>query len=203
MANIGIVYYSMYGTAFEFAKVLAEGVEQAGGKATLLKVPHNLPQAVADSPGVKEAIEAQSVVGDATVDALRDFDGIIFGAGTRFGLPASQLQSFLDTTGGLWAEGALVGKAAGFFTGASTIHGGHETTIMAASHYAMHQGMVVVPAGYAIAGNSTTRTGGSPYGPGYFAPQGDESKQGLDETELQIARDYAAHFNTIAGKLAA
>jgi len=68
--------------------------------------------------------------------------------------------------------------------------------------FAHHQGMVVVPAGYAISGNRTTRTGGSPYGPSHFSPQ-DGSKQGLSDDEIQIARDYAAHFNGIADKLAA
>jgi NAD(P)H dehydrogenase (quinone) len=202
MADIGIVYYSMYGTAFELAQKLAEGIDKAGGTAQLRKVPDLLPEAVRESAGVAQAIEAQAGVADADVDELAGFDGLLFGSGTRFGKMTGQLSNFLDQTGALWANGSLVGKPAGFFTGASTMHGGHESTILGMSTYAHHQGMVIVPAGYAIAGNQTTRSGGTPYGPSYFAPQ-DGSKQGLSDDEIQIALDYGAHFHTIAAKLAA
>lgn len=203
MANTAILYTSMYGHAYQYAQSVQEGIEKAGGSAQLLKAPITLPTQVQEMPGVAEAIEAQSDVPEATVEELPEYDGIILGSGTRFGNMNSQLGAFLDQCGPLWAEGKLVGKAAGFFTGASTMHGGHESTILSMSHFAYHQGMVIVPAGYAIAGNHTTRTGGSPYGPGYFAPQGDESKPGLVDEELQIGADYGAHFDAIASKLAA
>lgn len=202
MADIGIVYYSMYGSAHEMAQQLAEGIEKDGGKAHLRTVPDLLPEEVRQSDGVAQAIEAQADVPMADAEELDDFDGLLFGSGTRFGNMTGQLRNFLDQTGPLWAEGRLVGKAAGFFTGASTIHGGHESTILTMSTFAFHQGMVIVPAGYAISGNQTTRTGGTPYGPSYFAPQ-DGSKQGLSDDEVQISLDYGAHFNGIADRLAA
>lgn len=202
MADIGIVYYSMYGSTFALAQELAQGIEEAGGKAQLRRVPDRLPDEVREQDGVAQAIEAQSHVPFADVEELDGFDGLLLGSGTRYGSPTSQLQAFIDQTGPLWAQGRLVGKAAGFFTGASTIHGGHESTILNMATFAYHQGMVVVPAGYVISGNQTTRTGGSPYGPSHFSPQ-DGSKTGLSDDEVQIAHDYGAHFHGIAEKLAA
>jgi NAD(P)H dehydrogenase (quinone) len=43
----------------------------------------------------------------AAHDDLRWADGFAFGTPSRFGAPAAQLKQFIDTTGGLWVEGAL------------------------------------------------------------------------------------------------
>ncbi|MCC5948495.1 MAG: NAD(P)H:quinone oxidoreductase [Nitriliruptoraceae bacterium] len=200
MAKIGIVYYSMYGETFELARAIAEGVTKGGGEAHLRRVPDPLlPDEVKESDGVKQAIEAQAEIPVATVDELPEFDGLIIGSPTRFGSATSQLQAFLDQTGPLWSEGKLLGKAAGFFTGAATIHGGHETTIMSMATFAMHQGMPIVPAGYAVAGDvQGTRSGGGPYGPTQLG-----TGEGLTDEERNIALDYGAHFAGIAEKLAA
>lgn len=202
MAKIGIVYYSMYGNTYELAKELAEGVRRDGGDPQLRRVPELLPQEVIDAqPPVQDAIEAQKDVQEATVDELPDFDGIVLGSPTRFGNMTAQLRNFLDQTGPLWANGGLSGKAAGFFTGASTMHGGHESTVLTMSTFAYHHGMVVVPLGYALASQvGGTRSGGSPYGPSHWSPQ--EGKEGLDDDEIQIARIYGEHFHAIAAQLA-
>lgn len=42
------------------------------------------------------------------------------GIPTRFGMMASQVKAFLDSTGGLWQAGALVGKPAGVFVSIGT-----------------------------------------------------------------------------------
>lgn len=203
MANIGIVYWSMYGSTFELARTLAQGVEKAGGEPHLRRVPDPiLPDAVKASEGVSDAIDAQADVTEATVDELERFDGIIFGSPTRYGSAASQLQNFFDQTGPLWQAGKLVGKPAGFFTGAATIHGGHESTILNMSTFAYHHGMPIVPLGYGVAEQvGETRTGGGPYGPTHLTPMGHD--EGLSDHEQAIALAYADHFVSIARKLAA
>ena len=200
MAKIGIVYYSMYGATYELARAIAEGVEKAGGEVHLRRVPDPLlPDEVKSSDGVRETIAAQDEVPVADVDELPGFDGIIFGSPTRYGSATSQLQAFLDTTGAHWQSGTLVGKAAGFFTGAGTIHGGHESTILSMSTFAFHQGMNIVPSGYGIAPEvMSTRSGGSPYGPTQLG-----DGEGLSEDERQIALAYGQHFAQTAAKLAA
>jgi NAD(P)H dehydrogenase (quinone) len=204
MAKIGIVYFSMYGGTHELASALAEGIDKAGGEAHLRRVSDPLlPDEVKASEGVSDAIDAQAHVTEATVDELPEFDGLLIGSPTRYGSAVAQLQNFLDQTGPLWQQGELVGKPVGFFTGAATIHGGHESTILGMSTFAYHQGMVIVPAGYGIAEEiGSTRTGGGPYGPTHFSPMGGD-KDGLDEDEREIALRYAAHLNAIADKLAA
>jgi NAD(P)H dehydrogenase (quinone) len=204
MANIGIVYFSMYGSTHELASVLAEGIDKAGGEAHLRRVADPLlPDEVKASEGVSSAIDAQSHVQEATVDELPEFDGLLIGSPTRYGSATAQLQNFLDQTGPLWQAGELVGKPVGFFTGAATIHGGHESTILGMSTFAYHHGMVIVPVGYGLAEEvGSTSTGGSPYGPTHFSPMGGD-KQGIDEDEREIALKYAAHLNGIADKLAA
>ncbi len=200
MAKIGIVYYSMYGATYELARAIADGVEEAGGQAHLRRVPDPLlPDEVKASDGVREAIAAQEEVPAADVDELPDFDGIIFGSPTRYGSATSQLQAFLDTTGPHWQSGALLGKAAGFFTGAATIHGGHESTILTMSTFAFHHGMIIVPVGYALAPEvMSSRTGGGPYGPTQLG-----NGEGLSDDERAIAHAYGRHFAQTAAKLAA
>ncbi|GGI03419.1 NAD(P)H:quinone oxidoreductase [Egicoccus halophilus] len=204
MARIGIVYHSMYGSTHDLATILAEGVEKAGGEAHLRRVPDPLlPDEVKQMDGVAAAIDKQQDVTEATVEELPEFDAILFGSPTRYGSNTAQLQNFWDQTGALWSEGGLVGKPAGFFTGAATIHGGHETTILSMSTFAYHHGMVIVPVGYGLAEEvGSTRTGGSPYGPTHWSPMGGD-KQGIDDDEREIALKYAAHFNQVADKLAA
>jgi len=204
MARIGIVYHSMYGSTHELASVIAEGVDKAGGEASLRRVPDPLlPDEVKQMEGVAEAIREQEHVTEATVDELTEFDGIIFGSPTRYGSNTAQLQNFWDQTGPLWQAGKLVGKPVGFFTGAATLHGGHESTILGMSTFAYHHGMVIVPVGYGLAEEvGSTRTGGAPYGPTHWSPMGGD-KDGIDEDEREIALKYAAHFNEVADKLAA
>lgn len=203
MARIGIVYWSMYSSTYDLAKSLAAGVEKAGGEAHLRRIPDPLlPDEVKESDGVKEAIDAQSDVAVAEVDELPEFDGLLIGSPTRYGASAAQVQNFFDQCGGLWAEGKLSGKAAGFFTGAATMHGGHESTILGMSTFAYHQGMVIVPVGYGVAPEvGETTTGGSPYGPSHLTPMGHD--EGISEHERAIAQAYTQHFHGIATKLAA
>jgi NAD(P)H dehydrogenase (quinone) len=202
MATIGIVYYSMYGHHDALAQTLADGIEEAGGKAQLRRVPELLPQSVIESQGLTELKQQQSETPEASVDELPEFDGLLIGSPTRYGSATAQLQNFLDQTGPLWAQGKLVGKPVGFFTGAATMHGGHESTILSMSTFAYHHGMLIVPLGYGVTSEvGSTRTGGGPYGPTIWAPQ--EGKDGMSDEEIAIAKAYAKHFVGITDKLAA
>lgn len=203
MATIGIVYHSMYGNTYALAKEIAAGIEEAGGKAELRRVPELMSRDQLQQAGAEEARERQTTIAEATVEELADFDGVVFGSPTRFGNRTSQLSSFLDQTGALWQRGALVGKPAGFFTGAATMHGGFESTILTMSTYAYHQGMVIVPMGYTDEAAQTTQHGGGPYGPSHWSPQGGVDKEGLSQPEIDIARTYGRRFADIAEKLAA
>jgi NAD(P)H dehydrogenase (quinone) len=75
---------------------------------------------------------------------LAEADAIIFGTPTRFGNMAGQMRNFLDQTGGLWANGALVGKVGSVFASTASQHGGQETTLVSFHVTLLHHGMMVV-----------------------------------------------------------
>merc|ERR1711924_9839 len=103
-------------------------------------------------------------------------------------------ESFLDSTGKLWASGALHGKPAGIFYSTGTQNGGQETTALTFTTQLTHHGMIFVPMGYMnpkMFDNSYVH-GGSPWGPGTLA--GADGSRQPSETEIELAKGYGAHF---------
>jgi NAD(P)H dehydrogenase (quinone) len=195
--NISVIYYSMTGSVYRLAQEVAAGAEEAGATVRLRRVPELIPLDIIESnPAMKQAAEAQQGVEVAMLEDLVWADGIALGSPTRYGNMTAQLKNFLDQTGPLWAQGQLVGKAVGFFTGAQTMHGGHESTILTMSTFAYHHGMVIVPASYAIPEVGATATGGTPYGPSELG-----SKPELSDHERAIARAFGRRLAEVAAKL--
>jgi len=119
--NIAIVYHSLYGHIFTMAKAAAEAVASIpGAKARVYRVPETLSDEILGKMGALESVKAQAEVPIATPDTLAEADGILFGSPTRFGNMTGEMRQFLDSTGGLWAKGALIGKPAGVFTSSGT-----------------------------------------------------------------------------------
>ncbi len=196
--KISVIYYSMTGSVFQLANVVAEGAREAGADVRLRRVPDLLPLEVIESnEHIKKGLDMQQDVAVATLEDLTWADGIALGSPTRYGNMTAQLKNFLDQTGPLWAEGKLAGKAVGFFTGAATMHGGHESTILAMSTFAYHHGMIIVPTGYLVPSIHATKTGGSPYGPSELG-----NKNELSEEERAVAAFLGHRLSEIAGKLA-
>lgn len=108
-----------------------------------------------------------------TPAVLATYDANILGVPTKFGNMPAQWKSFWDTTGGLWAAGALHGKFAGIFVSTGTPGGGQEITILNCMSVLAHHGMIYVPLGYKntlkLQTNITEVHGGSPWGAGAFA----------------------------------
>lgn len=198
MAKVLVLYYSTYGHIEAMAEAIAEGAREAGADVAVKRVPETVPEEVAKAGHFK--LDQKAPI--ATVDELKDYDAIIFGAPTRFGTVASQMRSFIDQTGGLWFTGALVGKVGSVFTSSATQHGGQESTILGFVPTLLHHGMVVVGLPYAFQGQMGVDEikGGSPYGASTIA-NGDGSRQ-PSEVELAGARFQGKHVATIAAKLA-
>jgi NAD(P)H dehydrogenase (quinone) len=144
-----------------------------------------VPELVAEEVARKFGFKLDQAAPNATVDELPNYDAIILGVPTRFGNMPAQMKNFLDQTGGLWAQGKLIGKVGSVFTSTATQHGGQESTILSTHTVLLHQGMV---------------TGGSPYGASTIAA-GDGSRQ-PSENELAGARYQGKHVAGIAAKLA-
>lgn len=198
MPKILVLYHSTYGHIERMAEAVAEGARQVGGAVVDIKrVPETVPEDLARSSGYK--MDQAAPV--AAVSDLADYDAIILGAGTRFGTAAAQMRAFLDQTGGLWAQGTLLGKVGGAFTASATQHGGQETTFAGLHNYFLHHGMVVAGLPYAFAGQMSLDeiTGGSPYGASTITAS--DGSRMPSETELDGARYQGRHIAEIAKKL--
>ena len=155
-----------------------------GAQVDVKRVPELVPLEIAKASHYKLA-QAAPV---ATIEDLANYDAIAIGVGTRFGRMASQMASFLDQAGGLWARGALNGKAGAAFTSSATQHGGNETTLFSIITNLLHFGMVVVGLPYSHQGQMTLDeiVGGAPYGATTIAG-GDGARQ-PSAIELEGAR---------------
>jgi len=197
-----IVYYSMYGHIHNLAQAVAEGVREIPGAEVILRrVPETLSAEMLEKMGAVEPQKAMASVPVCTVDELATADAIIFGTPTRFGNMCGQMRQFLDATGQLWLQGALVGKAGSVFTSSATQHGGQESTILSFHITLLHQGMVIVGLPYSFQGQMKNDeiTGGSPYGASTIAGTGGE--RAPTENELAAARFQGKHVASIAAKL--
>ncbi|PLY00676.1 MAG: NAD(P)H:quinone oxidoreductase [Desulfuromonas sp.] len=202
MSKVLIVYYSMYGHIFRMAEAMAEGVREVDGcEAVLMRAPETLSDEVLEKMGALQAQKNMSHFPEATADDLAGADAIIFGTPTRFGNMCGQMRQFLDSTGGLWAQGALVGKVGSVFTSSATQHGGQESTLLSFHTNLLHHGMVVVGLPYAFAGQMGIDeiTGGSPYGASTIT--GGQGERMPSDIELAGARFQGKHVAQIALKL--
>jgi len=197
-----IVYYSTYGHINKMAEAVAEGVREIkGAEAILRRVPETLPEEVLEKMGAIEAQRSMSNVPICKVEELASADAVIFGTPTRFGNMCGQMRQFLDATGQLWANGALVGKVGSVFTSSATQHGGQESTILSFHITLLHHGFMVVGLPYTFQGQTRIDeiTGGSPYGASTIA--GGSGERMPSENELNAARFQGKHVAAIALKL--
>ena len=198
MTKILVLYYSSYGHIERMATSVAEGASEIDGVDVVVKrVPELVPEDVARKGNFK--LDQAAPI--ASPGELADYDAIIFGTPTRFGNMSSQMRNFLDQTGGLWAQGKLIGKVGSVFTSTGT-GGGNETTITSFWHTLAHHGLVIVGLPYAspeLSDISAVR-GGSPYGAATIA--GADGSRSPSEAELKLASDQGRHVAGIAKRLA-
>ena len=168
--KIAVIYYSATGTVHELAESIAAGARDAGAEVRLRKVAELAPEAaIASNPAWQSHADATRDVPVATPDDVAWADGVIFGSPTRFGNVASQLKQFLDTLGGLWAQGQLADKVYSGFTASATAHGGQESTLLALYHSVHHFGGILVAPGYT---DPVKYSDGNPYGTSHVSGQG-------------------------------
>jgi NAD(P)H dehydrogenase (quinone) len=197
-----VVFYSMYGHIYRLAESIAGGArEVVGTQVEMRRVPETLPEEVLKKMGAIEAQKTFAHIPICKIDELTSADAIIFGTPTRFGNMCGQMRQFLDATGQLWAQGALVGKVGSVFTSSGTQHGGQESTILSFHITLLHQGMIIVGLPYTFQGQMRNDeiTGGSPYGASTIA--GGKGERMPSENELAAARFQGKHVATIAFKL--
>ena len=194
-----ICYHSSYGHVETLAYAVATGARAVeGAEVHVRRVPELMPPEAMQMAGMKIDQPAQII---QPAD-LAQYAAIIFGTPTRFGNMSSQMRNFLDQTGSLWAEGALIGKVGSVFTSTGT-GGGNETTITSFHSTLLHHGMVIVGLPYSapdLVDISETR-GGSPYGAATIA--GPDGSREPSQKELNLASFQGHHVTTIAKRLVA
>ena len=198
MTRMLVVYYSSWGHAEAMAEAVAEGGRSVPGVSVdIRRVPELVPEPVARASHYKTDQRAPL----ARPQELADYDAIVFGTPTRFGNMAAQMRNFLDQTGGLWAQGRLVGKVGSVFAVTGTQHGGQETTLTSFHTTLFHHGMVVVGLPYAFEGLTTMDeiSGGTPYGATALA--GADGSRPVSANELAGARFQGRHVAMVAQAL--
>lgn len=195
MTNVAVIYYSTTGNIAAMAHALGEGARETGAKVRVHRVAETAPaEAIHANPRWRSFLDTNQDE-SATLDDLAWADAIALGSPTRFGAAAAQLKSFLDTTGGLWAQGVLEGKVCTAFTSSSTAHGGLESTILAINNHFYHWGSLVMPLGYRDA--HVMKRSGNPYGAS-FVSQGGAAP---DDDALMAARIQGRQLATVASEL--
>ncbi|CAI5758093.1 unnamed protein product [Candida verbasci] len=188
--EVAIIFYSLYHHIYQLALAEKAGVEAAGGIAKLFQVPETL------NSNILKAVKAppKPDVEIVTNDTLLNYNAFLFGIPTRYGTFPAQWKSFIDGTGGLWAQGKLRNKYAGLFVSTGTPGGGQEVTALNAISTLAHHGITYVPLGYASEKQATFDEvhGGSPWGAGTFAAA-DGSRQ-VSDLEKEIAKLQGFNF---------
>lgn len=195
--EILVVYFSRTGTTAELARQICRGVESVAGARARLR---SVPPVSADNERPVTAVP-ETGAPFATMDDLRETDGLAMGSPTRFGNMAAPMKHYLDQSSALWAQGALVDKPAVVFTSTQSMHGGQEATLLSMMMPLLHQGMIVMGLPYTEAALSTTRSGGTPYGASHVAAVAPDGH--LSEDEAQLARALGARVAGVALRLKA
>lgn len=195
-SKILILFYSAGGHMEQLAKAAAEGAKEAAANVTLKRIPE-----VTGTITLKDGQDPNIEV--ATPLELADYDGIMLGVPTRFGMMCAQARHFLDQTGPLWMKGALVGKAGGVMASSATQHGGQESTILSAHTTLLHHGMVIVGLPYTSKEQMSIEeiSGGSPYGASTITGGG--GPRFPSNTELTLAKAHGRRLSEVAQKLSA
>ncbi len=197
MSDILVHYYSRGGSVAALARQIARGIGEVDGMSARLRtVPPVAAQTETALPPVPESGAPYVTPAD-----LRECAGLAIGSPTRFGNMAAPMKHFLDGLGSEWASGALIGKPAGAFTATATMHGGQESTLLTMMVPLLHHGCVIAGIPYSEPRLSSTRTGGTPYGPSHVS--GADGDPALSDDEAELARAFGRRLAELARKLAA
>lgn len=178
--QILVLYYSRTGSVRAMAEQIARGIESvAHCTAVLRTVPPLSPVHESSAPVIPEEGDLY-----ASLDDLKQCDGLALGSPTRFGNMAASMKYFLDTTSQEWFSGTLINKPAAVFT--SVAHSGQESTLLSMLLPLLHHGMILLGIPASELSKLNNMTGNSFYGAAHFA--GQNANPILSEDEIKICQ---------------
>ena len=175
-----ILFYSASGAVKNLAHAIADGAEKKNLEVRIRTVPRVSSVAEAVEPRIPDKGPIY-----CTKEDLINCAGIALGSPTRFGSMAAPLKYFLDSTGDIWSNNELENKLGCVFTSTGSMHGGQEITLFNLMTYLLHQGVIFVGSPYSISDLSSTKSGGTPYGPSHVANTNQSG--GITSSEKEIA----------------
>ena len=194
MKEILILYFSKYGATELLAREIANGVDSVEGVGSKIRTVPSIPISNEKNNNIPDQgppyIEKQD---------LFDCDGLILGSPCRFGNMAAELKYFLDNTTNEWLNNALTEKPAGVFTSSGSMHGGQESTLLTMAIPLLHHGMLLTGIPFSEKELSTTRDGGTPYGPSHVSDE--TAQKSLSPDEVSLARALGKRISRIAKQL--
>ncbi|NIM25947.1 MAG: NAD(P)H:quinone oxidoreductase [Nitrosopumilaceae archaeon] len=196
-----IIFYTRRGNTAKMAEAVAQGAKQEGATIKLMRIADDVPIDIVKKDQIwfekHQELEKQYPTSDefTIIEEMSKADAIIFGSPTRFGNMAHEMKKMWDLSTDLWFTGKLIGKVGGVFTGASSVHGGQETTALSMMFPMLHQGMIIVGPSY---DTKELHESGSPYGPSTIV--GANSDQ-IKEVDLVVARALGSKIAKITSKL--
>lgn len=200
MTKVAIIIYTLYHHIGKMAEAVKAGVESSGVEADIFQVPETLPENILKILHAPKRPDYPI----ATTKTLTSYDGFMFGVPTRFGNMPTQIKSFIDGTGGLWANGSLYQKPCGVFVSTNT-GGGRELTALSMVSTFAHHGMLYVPLGFAKCFQELSQLdepqGGSAWGAGCLASA--DGSRDPSPLELKIAKVQGTEFAKVAAKMSA
>lgn len=198
MTKLSVIYYSATGHGTRMAHRVAAAAEGAGAEVRLRHIAETRdPESFAQNPAWTANYEATKDQPVASGDDIVWADAVIFGTPTRFGSPTSQFRTFIDSLGGLWAQGQLADRVYAAFTSSQTEHGGQETTLLALYISLMHFGGIIVPPGYT---DGVKFADGNPYGVSHVT--GPDNKAELSDATSAALDHLARRVVSVADRLA-
>jgi NAD(P)H dehydrogenase (quinone) len=194
MPKLLVLFYSRTGNTAKLADAIVEGAREVPyAEVDIRRIDDLAPASVIEeNPKWKEAREglARKYRTLESVEKLVDYDALIIGSPTRYGVMAAELKNVLDQTGPLWNKGLLVDKVGSAFTSVSTPHGGHETTLWSIMTPMANLGMIIVPPGYT---DPVMFRAGSPYGATATTKEAPPT-----DTDLAVARHQGRRVAKVA-----
>ena len=197
MTKLAVIYYSATGHGTTMAKRVAAAAEAAGAEVRVRPIAETRdPASFAGNPAWTANYEATKDLPAATGEDIVWADAVIFGSPTRFASTTSQFQTFIDSLGGLWAQGKLADKVYAAWTSTQSPHGGQETTLMGLYTSLMHFGGILVPPGYT---DPLKFVDGNPYGVGLVATR--DNIDDLDDATTDALDHLARRVVAVTDRL--